>query len=353
MTYKVIQWATGGVGTEALRQVIKAHELELVGVFVYTDEKNGRDAGELAGVAPVGVLATTDRQEILALDADVVLHMPLGASMEALDEDVVALLRSGKNVISTAGYYDPSARGEAVLRRLTEACEAGNATLHGSGIAPGFVFDRLAPMITGVCSEVKHVRMVEYASCDHVPSAGLIHEAMGMGHPVDKITMQWPFWSYFGGYYSEVIANVARGLSVTLDEVTTGLDVEPATRDLSIMSGNIAEGTVAGTHHWISGSRDGKEFLRIELFWFVENGLPGFPVPDYNASWNVEIEGYPSSRVRFDLLPSLDPDIPAYDPIYPATAATPIRTIPEVCRAASGILHPFVFAAWAPSPPSH
>jgi 2,4-diaminopentanoate dehydrogenase len=47
MTYRVIQWATGGVGSEALRQVIGDESLELAGVYVYKEEKAGGDAGEL------------------------------------------------------------------------------------------------------------------------------------------------------------------------------------------------------------------------------------------------------------------------------------------------------------------
>jgi hypothetical protein len=210
------------------------------------------------------------------------------------------------------------------------------------------VFDRLATTLTGICDHVEHIRMVEYATVDHVPSPLLVREAFGHGKPLGEVTSESPFWAYFATYYAEVIANVAKILSVDLDEVTSGLDVAPATRDLTVASGEIAKGTVAGTHHWVAGSRNGREFARIELFWYSEPGLPGFPEPEYNAAWNVELEGYPSARLRFDLLPSLDPDSARYDPIYPATAAAALRTIPEVCDAPPGILHPSIFAPWMP-----
>lgn len=45
MPYRVIQWATGGVGTEALRVLIQHPQPELVGTLVYSAEKEGRDAG--------------------------------------------------------------------------------------------------------------------------------------------------------------------------------------------------------------------------------------------------------------------------------------------------------------------
>src|SRR5207237_288677 len=67
VTYRVVQWATGAQGTEAIRAVLDSADYELVGAKVYSDEKHGRDAAELVGRAPVGVLATIDVGDILAL----------------------------------------------------------------------------------------------------------------------------------------------------------------------------------------------------------------------------------------------------------------------------------------------
>ncbi len=68
--YRVIQWGIGNVGTVALRHFAHNPAFEVVGVLCNRPEKVGRDAGELVGVAPIGVLATTDKAEIEALDAD-------------------------------------------------------------------------------------------------------------------------------------------------------------------------------------------------------------------------------------------------------------------------------------------
>ena len=45
--FKVIQWATGPVGRYAMAAVVDHPELELVGAYVYTDEKVGKDLGEI------------------------------------------------------------------------------------------------------------------------------------------------------------------------------------------------------------------------------------------------------------------------------------------------------------------
>ena len=70
MAYRVIQWATGATGSYALRSIIQDSTLELAGLYVHSDEKNGMDAGEFCRMNPVGVKATNDIETIMAIDAD-------------------------------------------------------------------------------------------------------------------------------------------------------------------------------------------------------------------------------------------------------------------------------------------
>src|SRR5262245_49359225 len=99
MTIRVIQWATGGVGRAAIQGIAAHPDLQLVGVWVHSADKVGRDAGELAGIEPLGVAATDDVDALLALGADCVLYSPVMA-----DEALVArILESGTNVVTPLG----------------------------------------------------------------------------------------------------------------------------------------------------------------------------------------------------------------------------------------------------------
>jgi hypothetical protein len=115
---RVVQWATGAVGRHAVAAMAGHPDLEVVGVLVYSDDKAGRDAGELCGIGPIGVTATKDRDQILALDADCVLYMARGEMdpAGALDE-ICALLASGKerhlhggDVVHLPGERRPAGR---------------------------------------------------------------------------------------------------------------------------------------------------------------------------------------------------------------------------------------------------
>ena len=99
MGLKVVQWATGGVGVAAIKGVLEHPDLELVGCWVYSPGKAGKDVGEIIGLDPLGITATNSIDEILALDADAVIYSPLMAD----PDEVAALLRSGKNVVTPVG----------------------------------------------------------------------------------------------------------------------------------------------------------------------------------------------------------------------------------------------------------
>ncbi len=107
--YRLIIWGPGDMGGRALHTALNSPDFEVVGVKVFSPHKHGRDIGELVGLPAVGVAATTSKEEILALDADCVVHTPTTPSLvRGADADVLDLLASGKNVVSAASYHNPS-----------------------------------------------------------------------------------------------------------------------------------------------------------------------------------------------------------------------------------------------------
>src|ERR1700745_4219333 len=109
---RVVVWSTGGVGKIAIDAISRRPDLELVGVWVHSPEKVGRDAGELAGVAPIGLMATNDADALVALRPDCVVYAASGPERDAgAVPDYLRLLESGINVVSstsTSLVYPPS-----------------------------------------------------------------------------------------------------------------------------------------------------------------------------------------------------------------------------------------------------
>src|ERR1700723_757575 len=121
---RVIQWATGGVGKAAIECILNHPELELVGCWVHSADKNGRDVGEIVGTAALGVASSSSVADLLALDADCVVYSPLVPN----DEEVIAILRSGKNVVTPVGWVYPDLSNPAV-KAIADAALEGGVTL--------------------------------------------------------------------------------------------------------------------------------------------------------------------------------------------------------------------------------
>ncbi|MFY1621251.1 hypothetical protein, partial [Micromonospora sp. WMMD736] len=181
---RVIQWGTGAVGREVLEAVLGRDDLSLVGVKVYSDDKDGADAGTLAGRGPVGVAATTDTDEILALDADCVVYTPRNTDLD----DVCALLASGKNVVTTAFLFHPERRPAADRDRLLAACRQGSATVHGSGLNPGNVSGALPLALSGMSRTIEKVTLQERADWSVYDSTAITFDNMSFGRPPAEIS---------------------------------------------------------------------------------------------------------------------------------------------------------------------
>lgn len=349
---RIIQWATGVVGSLCLQEVIRRADHDLAGLLVYNADKNGRDAGEIAGMDPVGIVATTDKASIIATDADCVIYTPLAADMNELDEDIVALLSSGKNVITTAGYFAPETRGEEVLRRLEEACRKGNATLFGTGIEPGFMFDRVAPTLTGMCADVEYVRVREICNATLHPAVAQLKDAVGIGQLPEDFHAETPYGRYWTTFFSEMITAVARGWGLKLDRIDTAMDVAVTPVDIHVPSlGTVPAGRIQGSRHRLTGVVGAKDLIRAEICWFVGEKAADWPVPTDRYRWEIDIEGRPSMRTVLEPVPSLEhPDQTAPDPAYTGTMATIINAIPDVIAAPPGLMHAPIFAPWRPQP---
>ncbi|PXW95424.1 hypothetical protein C8E89_1581, partial [Mycolicibacterium moriokaense] len=75
---RLLQAATGNVGSEMIRRIAQRRTLELEGLHCYSPDKIGRDAGAIVGMAPVGVLATSAADDIIAARPEMVTFRTSG-----------------------------------------------------------------------------------------------------------------------------------------------------------------------------------------------------------------------------------------------------------------------------------
>ncbi len=210
---RIVQWTTGRVARESVKAILDRQELELVGVYAYSESKVGRDIGDLVGLGrKLGISATNDLNALIALSPDCVVYMPLHPNVE----DMVRLLRAGINVVTTASFLTGRGYGERARKDLEAAALAGKASLFGSGINPGWA-DNLAATASSACREVHRVRITESFNIG-LWAGDANQDVLGWGRPagdpehakdVEKATL--PF--------GDAVEAIAEMFKLTLDDV--------------------------------------------------------------------------------------------------------------------------------------
>lgn len=186
---RTVVWSTGGVGSIAIEAIRHRPDLELVGVWVHSPDKVGKDAGELAGGDPVGLAATDDAEALIALAPDCVVYAASGPERDAAAiPDYLRLLNAGINVVSTSSTsltHPPSYFATDWRAQLDAAARAGGASFYASGIFPGFASDQLALLMTTQSKNIDRITVSEVALNDHYPVADVMTDGMGFGRTLD------------------------------------------------------------------------------------------------------------------------------------------------------------------------
>jgi 4-hydroxy-tetrahydrodipicolinate reductase len=330
VTIRVVQWTTGNVGQRAARAVLRHPGMELVGCFAWSDDKVGRDVGELVGVGPVGVTATDDVDALLATKPDCVSYNPIWPDVD----EMCRILDAGVNIASTSAFITGRGLGTDATARLDAAARAGGASLFGTGINPGFA-NLLGLVSTAICDRVDRVTVLEsvdatgYASADTQRSVGFADDP---DHPAtaeksDRASI----------VFADAVALMGDVLGVELDDI--GFEVEYAratqTMDLGFMT--IPEGTVAGVNAVRYGTVGARRVIELRVQWKMGAHMePDWPL---RHGYFVEVDGEPRVRAQLQILPPDDwsePDFMGLGMIM--TAMPAVNAIPAVCAAAPGIV---------------
>ena len=341
--YRVVVWGTGNVGRPAIRAVAAHRDLELVGVVVSNPAKVGRDAGELAGIEALGVLATDDPQVALGGGIDAVVYAATADTRpdEAL-ADLVAILRSGANVVSTAFYplLHPVSAPRELLDVIEPACAAGDASVFVSGIDPGWALDILPALISGVGAGITEIRIQEIFNYALYDQPEVVREVIGFGQSMDEMPLMLLDFS-LDMVWAPMVRVLADLLEIEVDRIEIAVERRPLTRTIDVPGmGRFDEGGQGAFRFEVRGIVDGQPLLVVEHVTRIDDGC----APDWPQSHSpggehrVLLRGHPNLEVGVHGTEAGESGAAGGGN---ATAANRIvNAIPAVCAAAAGPLSP-------------
>lgn len=303
---KVVVWSTGTVGRHAIAGIDAHPDLELVGVWVSNPDKDGKDAGELAELGrDLGVRATTDKQQLLAMKPDAIVHTAMTDDrvFEAI-EDLVDFLEAGINVTSSGPVllqWPEHILPPETMERITKAGERTGASLHVNGIDPGFANDVLPLVLTSLSQRIDEVRVMEICDYSTYYQPVVMNDLFGFGRPMDEPGFLWAP-GILSMAWGSVVRQIAAGLGIVLDEpLTEEVDRRPAEVDTPSVSGDVAAGTMGAVRFQVIGKVDGVPRVVLDhITRTAPDQVPEWPTPlQGDGCYRVQITGEPFMQLDF------------------------------------------------------
>jgi len=328
--YRVVQWATGRIGTSSLRELIRSPQMTVVGVYVHSEAKEGRDAGELCGLAPIGAAATCHIDRIIALKPDCIVAMQEGCNVE----DVCRFLEAGINVVtSRVDYLEPDRMDPEVRQRTEAACLKGGASIHATGASPGFSSEALPLVVASMSRRMDCMTIDEYADIPASCPDFQVVDGMGFGRQPDQ-EFDPNLLTHISHGFVQSVNLIAKALNLPLDGFNLLGETANAKERFLLPGGTpIEKGTVAAQRITVSGMRSEKPIIRYRLNWYCTT--------DVDEDWDLRRSGW---RVLIQGETPIDVNVTfpvAPDQVSPAMAAITayrvINAVPFVCAAAPGI----------------
>ena len=342
MTYRVVQWATGNLGRAAIEGIVSHPDLELVGVWVHSENKVGKDAGELAERSDLitGIKAINDIDVVIALKPDCVLYSPLMAN----EDEIVKLLVASINIVTPLGWFFPR---DLDTKAIDAACEQGGVTLHGTGIHPGGVTEKWPLIMSGFSRDVTYVSCEEFSDVRSYGAVDVLHNIMLFGKTYDEAQQSF-MPDFLGVGFGQSIHMIADAMGFKLDGgIKSTHDIALSNAPIESPMGIIEPGLVAAQRFRWQGMQADEAVIKAEVNWYmgtdnIETGwFDKTMIEARGECFSIKVEADPPVYIEtHGVHPTRDmnwSEVQKRNPGMVATAMHCVNSIPVVCDAGVGI----------------
>lgn len=261
---RVIQVGMGPLGSQIVRYIVERGGIELVGAVDLSPAIQGRDAGVVCGLEPLGIPVHETLREAV-LGASQPAHVAVIATVSSIDRlvpQVMEAAEAGLDIVSTCEELSfPWTRHAAAAEAIDAACRGNRVACLGTGVNPGYLMDYLPSVFTSIMQRVDHidVERVQDASTRRIPfqqkiGAGLSHEEFETRKAAGTLR-------HVG--LPESLDMIAHAMGWALDGTSETLEPVLAATDIITGYTPIARGEPSGVQQIAVGILDGTEVVRL------------------------------------------------------------------------------------------
>jgi hypothetical protein len=284
---RVIQFGIGVIGRGVTKVLAKKNGMRIVGAI---DVANvGKDLGEVAGLErKLGVSITNNLQEVIQRGKPQVAIHTTSSSLKKVYPELEKLVKAKVNVVSSCEELSyPYQKVPALAARLDRLARRCGVAVLGTGVNPGFLMDAWPLFMSGVCTDVKEVKVsrVQDASSRRIP----FQEKIGAGKTKGQFRRLVQEGKIRHVGLPESVAMIAAGLGWKVDKITEAIGPILYRKTVKSDYITVKPGRVAGVKQVGRGWSKGKVLITLNFEASIGAG------ESYDS---VSLKGTPNMEVR-------------------------------------------------------
>jgi 4-hydroxy-tetrahydrodipicolinate reductase len=317
MPIRTLHIGLGPIGNAVVKQCATRNGFTVAGAVDIDPEKIGEDLGEVVGLARKLRIRVGDdiTRTIRATKPDVAI-LCTSSSLAKVMPQVEAVLKAKVPIVSTTEEMAyPAARNRKLTKKIDELAKKARVAVLGTGVNPGFTMDALPITLTGVCADVKTIRVdrIQDASIRRLP----FQQKIGAGLTEAEFRAKVDGGTVRHVGLAESITMIAEAMGWKLDRITDEIRPKIAEREVSSTFLTVERGRVCGLIQDGIGYRKGEPIITLHMEAYL--GSP----ETFDA---VTIEGTPALSMK--IAGGVHGDV--------ATASIAVNSIPKVIQGTPG-----------------
>lgn len=313
----IVHLGIGPLGQKMVKYALERGCFNIVGAVDPAPDKAGRDLGELCGIEPLGITVSTNLNDAIKGKSTEVALVTTVSSIVSLESQVVELAKAKLHIISTCEeLFFPWNTQPEVARRIDKVCRENGVVCLGTGANPGYLMDFLPSVLTGVCQNIKSVKVwrIQDASIRRIP----FQQKIGAGLTPEEFEAKKKSGTLRHVGLTESVDFIANRLGWKIDCNIEILEPVMADRDIDTGYKPISKGMNCGVYQVGRGFVGEREVITLNF---------KAAVGEHESYDQVEIDGDPP--IFSKITGGINGDI--------ATCAITLNTVRSVLKTSPGL----------------
>ncbi len=269
MKIRVAQFGLGPIGQACVKALLQKPAVELVGGIDIDPAKSGRDLGMVCGLEKsLGVYVRADAEAALAEWRPQVVMHTTSSFLERVEDQLATIIRGGASIVSsTEELFFPFERNPEFCNRIDQLGRQHNVAVVATGVNPGFTMDVLPLCLTGVCTNVKSIKIFRYADA----STRRLPFQQKIGAGISRAEFKKKVASGTFGHIGlrESAFTIAKALQWEISAFKETISPVIATKRVKTPFLMVAKGQVAGIHQTLKCRIGAKDALVFDWMMYV------------------------------------------------------------------------------------